>query len=113
MATKNVLPQLSSGVKPIKRRTAAEKFKNNTSRQRKWVCACTTHIIDEETGKERPGPYIIRLAGTGALIRCDYCEHMFVLEDLAAKRRLYRGCVHCPKPEAHDHGLIEQDEEDE
>jgi len=94
-------------VAPVKRRTAAEKYTNNTSRLRKWVCACTSHIVDEETEREAAGPYILRVAGTGLLAQCARCEQFFVLEDIAARRRLYRGCNHCTNPEAHDHGAIE------
>lgn len=103
----NTLPPLT--VTAPKRRTAAEKFVNNTSRLRKWVCQCETHIIDEETGKEVEGPYILRVAGTGLLAECAYCKTFFVLEDIAARRRLYRGCNHCTNPEAHDHGVIEDE----
>jgi len=92
-----------------KRRTAADKFVNNTSRLRKWICACTTHVIDEETGREQAGPYILRVAGTGLCAECAYCRTVFLLEDLAAKRKLYRGCAHCDDPKAHEHGEIEQD----
>lgn len=110
MATNNTLPALT--VAPVKRRTAAEKFVNNTSRLRKWVCQCDSHIVDEETGREAPGPYIIRVAGTGLLAKCEYCETYFVLEDIAARRRLYRGCKHCTNPDAHDHGVIEPEDEE-
>jgi hypothetical protein len=94
-------------VTSTRRKTAAEKYVNNTSRLRKWVCGCTSHIIDEETGREAPGPYILRVAGTGLLAECAYCQQYFVLEDTAPRRRLYRGCQHCTNPEAHDHGPIE------
>lgn len=101
----------SGKVKAVKRRTAAEKFVNNTSRLRKWICRCENHIVDEETGREIVGPYIIRLAGTGLLAKCEYCQTYFVLEDVAAQRRLYRGCTHCTNPEAHEHGAIENAED--
>lgn len=107
---------LNAGVAPVKKRTAAEKFVNNTSRLRKWICACEVHVVDEETGAEKPGPYIIRCAGTGMLAECAYCKTYFVLEDEAARRRLYRGCDHCTNPEAHAHdhdpGCVNVDDHD-
>lgn len=106
--TTTAIEALAELVKPVKRRTAKDKFVNNTSRLRKWVCDCTTHIVDEETGKEMPGPYIIRVAGTGLLTKCEYCHTIFVLEDLKAQRRLYRGCQHCTDPAAHEHGKVEE-----
>lgn len=103
----NILPELR--VKAVKRTLAKDKYVNNTSRLRKWICACTSHLVDEDTGAERPGPYIIRMAGSGALIKCEYCCSIFVREDQAAKRRLYRGCSHCPTPELHEHGPVDEE----
>jgi hypothetical protein len=84
-------------------------YTNNTSRQRKYVCACTWHVVDvalnvATNGAKgiRPGPYVIRAAGDGLTVTCDACGSMFQLEDVAATRtRVYAGCAHCEDPEAH------------
>ena len=82
-------------------------YVNNTSRLRKYVCDCTEHFVDARTGRTRPGPYVFRMAGTGALIRCEFCDGIFELEDTKPTRRLYRGCKHCTNPEEHRHADIE------
>ena len=96
---------------PAVRQTATQKYVNNTCRQRLWVCACVTHVVDAErvndnrAGGIRQGPYKIRVAGDGLLALCQYCQTMFRLEDKEATRtRAYKGCAHCSNPEEHDHG---------
>lgn len=90
------------------RKASPNSYQNNTSRDRKWVCACATHIIDEARGYSKPGPYIVRMAGTGALIKCEYCETLFRMADEAPNpnrigRRMPKPCAHCENPEAHTH----------
>lgn len=82
----------------------ATKFTNNTSRLRKWVCACKYHATDSDSDNLRPGPYIIRAAGDALIARCELCDTIFRLVDEPATRtRVYRGCAHCENPEAHSH----------
>ena len=90
-----------------KPKTAAEKYVNNTSRLRKWVCDCDEHVVNVDTGRTAVGPYILRVPGSVDLVAtCGYCKTLWVLEDVAATGRLYRGCAHCTNPNAHDHGPI-------
>lgn len=84
-------------------------YLNPTSRLHRYVCACDSHIINEQTGATRPGPYIMRVAGTGLLATCFYCGEFFRLEDEAPRRKLYRGCRHCSNPDEHTHGAIAED----
>lgn len=78
-------------------------YLNPTSRLHKWVCSCTQHLTNINTGRTKSGPYVIRLAGTGALISCGYCSDFFRIADMPPTRRLSRGCAHCDNPEAHVH----------
>ena len=93
------------GTTPTPRVLAKNKFVNNTSRLRKWVCQCQVHVVNKDTGSKRKGPYIVRAAGDIA-VRCNICSYDFQLEDTPATRRLYRGCAHCENPDAHTHGSI-------
>jgi hypothetical protein len=87
----------------------SSKFQNNTSRLRKYVCACQFHAVTlsddpDNAPPMRSGPYIIRAAGDALLVRCEACGELFKLSDEAATRsRVYRGCTHCTNPEAHTH----------
>lgn len=88
-------------------------YVNPTSRLHRWVCGCPSHITNEVTGKVAPGPYTIRVAGSGLIARCEYCNELFRLEDTPAKRKLSRPCgSHCP-PGSHVHADEDEDEDED
>ncbi len=44
---------------------------------RERACECTSHVVNEATGESRKGAYVIRVAGTGLIGKCEYCDTLF------------------------------------
>lgn len=71
---------------------------------KKWVCQCTTHVVNVKSGKTLKGPYIIRVSGDGLVAMCSWCDSPFVMaeEGLPRKRKSKICGAHCPEG-AHEH----------
>lgn len=81
-----------------------EQVEIESTRNRRYICECQTHIVNAAAGVSKPGPYVLYMAGSGAVVQCFYCQTFFQQVDANRGHNKRRGgCAHCSNPEAHTH----------